>query len=187
MKKTIAMFSFLVIIIATTGGCDSGSKTPPPSNPSGGTAGTGPELPESLFLKTAPENAKNVGESLTSAKPGDLIVIRGVIGGSEDPFVSHRAIMTIADRKLKSCADMGDEDHCKTPWDYCCEPRDSLKANLATVQVVGADGKVVKTDLKGQGGLEGLRKVVIAGKVAQESSKDSLVINATGVFVEPKG
>ena len=87
---------------------------------------------------------------------------------------------------MKSCADKG-PDHCATPWDYCCEPKESLKVNIASVQVVDAGGKVMKADLKGQGGLDPLRRVVIEGKVASESSKESLVINATGVFVEPKG
>ena len=182
MTKSIATFVIFTLSIMGSG-CDSGSKTPPPSAPASGATAA---LPGTLFLKSAPANAKDVDELVASAKPGESVVIRGVIGGSEDPFVSHRAIMTIADRKLKSCADMGDKDHCKTPWDYCCEPRESLKVNLASVQVVGADGKVMKTDLKGQGGLDGLRRVVVEGKVAPESGKDSLVINATGVFVEPK-
>ena len=185
MKKHVANGLTLAVIVSLFHGCDSGNKTPPRA--SGGADGASAALPPALFLKSAPANAKDVGELLPAAKPGETVVIRGVIGGSEEPFVNHRAIMTIADRKLKSCADMGDKDHCKTPWDYCCEPRESLKVNLASVQVVGADGKVVKADLKGQGGLDPLRKVVIEGKVAPESTKDALVINATGVFVEPKG
>ena len=71
--------------------------------------------------------------------------------------------------------------------DLAGAPGDSLKVNLASVQVVGPDGKVMKTDLKGQGELNPSRRVVVEGKVAPESTKDSLVINATGVFVEPKG
>ncbi len=187
MIRNIATLALCAAGLWTANGCDSGSKSPPPRS-TGGTDGTSTAaLPAMLFLKSAPANPKDVGETLASAKPGDAVVVRGVIGGSEDPFVSHRAMMTIADRKLKSCADMGDKDHCKTPWDYCCEPRNSLKVNMASVQVVGADGKVVKTDLKGQGGLEPIRNVIIEGKVAPESTKDALVINATGVFVEPKG
>lgn len=181
MKKLVASVIIVTIGAWTAAGCDTGSKSPPPSGSSAATAA----LPATLFLKSAPANAREVGELTSSAKPGESVIVRGVIGGSEEPFVNHRAIMTIADRKLKTCADM-ECGTCKTPWDYCCEPRESLRANMASVQVVDADGRVMKADLKGQGGLDPMRKVVIEGKVAPESTKDALVINATGVFVEPK-
>lgn len=183
MICNIRLFAITLFTLAMYG-CDSGSKPPPGS--SGGSGSAGVSLPSGLFLKSAPANAKDVGEMVAAAKPGESIVIRGDIGGSEEPFVNQRAIMTIVDRKIKDCDEMGEKGHCKTPWDYCCEPRDSLRVNLASVQVVGADGKVMKTDLKGQGGLDPMRTVVIEGKVAAESTKDSLVINATGVFVEPR-
>lgn len=183
MRKSISLFAVTMISLAMFG-CDSNSKTPP--KPSNGAEGPSAALPATLFLKSAPANAKNVGESVAAAKPGDTVVVRGDIGGSGEPFVNQRAIMTIVDLELKDCDEMGEKGHCKTPWDYCCEPRESLRAHLASVQVVGADGKVMKTDLKGQGGLDPQRRVIVEGKVAAESTKDSLVINATGVFVEPK-
>ena len=183
MNKHIATSVILALGVWTAGGCDSGSKNATPGSPGAAAAA----LPSTLFLKSAPANPKDVCDVVESAKPGESVFVRGVIGGSVDPFVNHRAIMTIADRKMKSCEDMGGEDHCKTPWDYCCEPRDSLKVKLASVQIVGPDGKVLKSDLKGQGELNPSRRVVVEGKVAPESTKDSLVINATGVFVEPKG
>jgi len=183
LRTRLSLSLFAGVLVAA--GCDAGSKTP--AKPEAGNGGTTAELPASLFLKAAPANPKNVGELAGTAKPGDAVVVRGVIGGSVDPFISKRAIMTVADRRMKSCEDMGGLDHCKTPWDYCCEPRESLKVNLASVQVVDGEGHVLKADLKGQGGLDPSRKIVIEGKVAPESSKDSLVINATGVYVEPKG
>ena len=58
----------------------------------------------------------------------------GCIGGSKDPFVQGRAVFTIVDPTIINCKAMGDEEHCPTPWDYCCEPRENLKKNIATIE-----------------------------------------------------
>ena len=74
------------------------------------------------------------------AAKGQEVSITGRIGGSEDPFASDRAVFTVVDASLKSCADMDDPDHCATPWDYCCEDRQSLKMATATVEAARRGG-----------------------------------------------
>ncbi len=79
------------------------------------------------------------------------------------------------------------EDHCATPWDYCCEPHESLVASSATIQVVETDGRPLKADLKGLRGLDPLAEVYVVGTVAQRDEGGTFVVNASGVWIKPKG
>ena len=142
------------------------------------------ELPADLFLKESPTTATNVGELKKSAKEGDEVVLRGQVGGQEKDVINGtRAMFMIADMKLVSCNKMPG-DTCKTPWDFCCVPVNEKAANIAIVQVVDAKGKLVKASLKGANGLDNLSVVVIKGKVAKSDS-NNLIVNASGIYVEP--
>ena len=107
----------------------------------------------------------------------------GKVGGRKEPFVAGRALMTVVDLTQTSCKEM-EGDHCPTPWDYCCVPQSELAPNLATVQFVGADGKPLKADLASVNGLKPLSEVVIKGNVVRAADGQSLVINATGLYVK---
>ena len=173
----------MVVLVAAMGvvaGCDREKNTS-----TGGTSTPAPaataQLPEGVLLKEAPGGAKGIAEIKKSAKPGDEVVLVGKVGGRVDPISKDRALLTVMDTSVTSCDKMPG-DNCKTPWDYCCEDRDSLVANSATVQVVDAEGKPIKGGLEGVGGIKPLSEVVVKGKVQQADGK-VLVVNATGVFV----
>jgi hypothetical protein len=144
-------------------------------------AAPGVVLPASLFLAGAPADAKDIKDAKPTLKAGDKVVLAGRIGGSREPFVSGRAVFTLVDPRLKTCAD-DPADTCKTPWDYCCEAPEDLNANMATVQVVGAEGQPLKTGLDGVHGLKPLAKVTVVGTVAKADSKN-LLVRAEGIFV----
>jgi len=145
-------------------------------------ASTGP-LSE-LVLKAAPEGAKGIAEIRKSAKEGDQVTISGKVIGSKHPFVEGRAIMTLGDpTKITSC-DLIENDACPTPWDVCCDDHDVIKASILTVQVLDKDGKLVKADLKGLSGLKELSQLVVTGVVADGSTADNMLINATGIYVQ---
>lgn len=152
----------------------------------GGPADASTVLPAGLFLEAEPAGVVGVLDSKAAVKAGDRVVIRGKIGGSMDPFVGGRAVFTIMDTGVKGCDEMGD-DHCPTPWDYCCEPLESRTANAATIQIVGADGRPLKADLKGVHGLDPLAQVCVVGIVAQRDDAGTLVVNAESVYVKPRG
>lgn len=142
-------------------------------------------LPAGLFVDRAPDGARSVGA--VKADPtltGDVVIV-GRVGGRTVPFVPGAAMFVIADSKLLSC-DQRAMDGCTTPWDYCCEPRDSLLANTATIQVVGADGRPLEANLAGEAGLAPLHTVTIAGKVALRDDAGTLVINAERIHVGKK-
>ncbi len=145
-------------------------------------------IPASVFVTEKPKDAKELKDVKASAqkgdiKKGDTVTVQGRIGGRTAPFVPGRAIFILADGRLVACSERSG-DKCKTPWDFCCETPDSLKANTATVQIVGADGKPLKVTAEKSGGLATLSRLVVVGTVAEISKEGAFVINATKIYVE---
>jgi hypothetical protein len=164
--------------------CDGGSPATT-DKPVSEIASPAPAVPADLFLAQAPAEARGVGAVKADPQASGEVVVYGRIGGRVEPFVSGMAIFLLADTEMEACNEKGN-DHCATPWDYCCEPRESLLAKTATIQVVGNDGKPLRVDLSGRHGLDPLREIVVRGEIAQREG-DALVINATGIYVKPKG
>jgi len=139
-------------------------------------------LPAGLFVDQAPPGSRGVAEIKADAGATGEIVVHGRIGGRVRPFVDGAAVFLLADTGMKTCADLHG-DACKTPWDYCCEPRDSLAARTATVQIVDAEGQPLRIDLDGRHGMSPLAEVTVAGEVAHRDG-GSLVINARKIHVK---
>ncbi|MEY3141965.1 MAG: hypothetical protein RLY21_458 [Planctomycetota bacterium] len=142
-----------------------------------------PTIPRDVFVSEKPKDAKPVSAAKKSAKKGETVVIEAKIGGRAEPFVKNRAIFMVADRSLKSCDEIPG-DTCPKPWDYCCEPAESKKANMMTVQFVDKDGKPLKVGAQGVEGLEPLALVVFEGTVAEVDDKGNFVVHVTKMFVE---
>ncbi len=152
---------------------------PPASSP----PEAAPKIPDTVFVETEPADAKCVAEVKKSAKKGDTVVVKAKVGGRTEPFVKNRAIVVVADRCMKSC-DQIPGDTCTKPWDYCCEPPESLKANTMTVQFVHDDGKVIKSGAQGVHGLEPLALVVLEGTVVEKDDKGTFVVRVKRMYVE---
>ncbi len=159
-------------------GCEKKEATPPVPTTSGSAAN--PADTPRFMLLSRPDNVVDVAAAKGSAKVGDSIALRGKIGGRPSPMSEGVATFVMMDPAIPSCADNA-EDGCPTPWDYCCETPESIMNNSATVQVVGADGTALKTDLK-KAGLAPLDEVIVVGTVAEKSAEGVLVVKATGVF-----
>jgi hypothetical protein len=168
-----AALAFGVVAI---GGCDRDDRDV--KSASGG--GPTDPLPAGLIAATAPAGAKGVIEVKGSAKDGDDVVVRGVVGGREDPVAANQAILTLLDAGVTTCDKM--DDGCKTPWDACCEK--DLPAKIATVQVVGADGKPLKSDLSAAG-VKPMKQVVVAGKARVPADGKALIIEANQIHLVP--
>jgi hypothetical protein len=136
-------------------------------------------LPDSFLLKAAPADAKPVAEVRAKAKTGDQVVVTGLVGGSAEPFTSGAAAVTLVDPSVKPCT----EDHCPTPWDYCCEPVENLRKNMVTVEFRDK-GTLLKTSARGFHGMDHSKTVVVVGE-AKRDEADNVIVHATGVFVKP--
>ena len=179
MFKNALVFSFLALILAAAA-CE--SKPAPVASTGNGAPGAASVIPAGLFLASEPTATTHVKDAKPGAKVGDKVTLVGRIGGSEEPFVEGRAIFTIVDTRVKACGEGTAMDSCKTPWDYCCEPREDLTANMATVRVVGPDGQPLKAGLQDVRGLKLLARVAVVGIVAQ-AEDGNLVVNASGLYV----
>lgn len=142
-------------------------------------------IPSTLsVLTTRPADAIDVTVARTKSA-GTPVTIQGRIGGRANPFIAERSAFLLADLKAIAACDANPDDDCATPWDYCCEPTAKIAASTCLVQVVDADGKVATIPLKGVAGMAPGGTVVVTGMVSPQSTPESVVILAQGVYVEP--
>jgi hypothetical protein len=138
-----------------------------------------------VVLATTPTgNATSITAIRSTAKPGDEITVSGLIMGSTKPFVDGRAAFILGDPEVLTPCNKIPGDECETPWDVCCDSPEDKKRATATIQIVGTDGRVLKESIEGVGGLTNLAKVTVSGKVAEGSSADLLIVNASAVGVK---
>jgi len=175
--KAITTTAAAALILITTTACDKGKNNS--NNTSSNQSTTAASRPAWL-LDTEPANAIPVGELKATAQEGDAVVVLARIGGRMTPITVGSPVFTVVDLKLLHCGQLPD-DHCSTPWDYCCEPRESLAANTATVHIqTPAPG--APTPDPSTGGLSPLDEVVIVGTVGPRPNPTVLTINATSVY-----
>lgn len=168
-----ALLSAALLLVPGCGGGDSADNSP------GDTATA--QLPAGLILESAPEGATSILELKASASEGDEVVVHVVVGGKMEPHVAGRASAAIIDAGLDNpCT--GEDDHCQTPWDYCCTPQEEITANLATLQIVDENGRPLAIDLADQ--LPAMAVLTIRGVVGPRPDPQVLTINATGIYIE---
>lgn len=145
----------------------------------------GPSAEVAAILSAAPAGEpKAIHVIRATVKPGDEITLSGRIMGNGQPFVEGRAAFILGDPELLTPCNEIPGDPCETPWDCCCDTKEDKKQGIATIQIKGPDGRVLKGGLEGLGGLAKLATVTVSGKVAEGSSAESLVVNATAIQVK---
>ena len=136
-----------------------------------------------VFVSTAPVDAQNVSEVFADPKPGREVVVSGEVMGSMNPLVEGRAMMVLGDpTKITPCNRI-EGDSCPTPWDVCCDDPEVIKKSIATIQVLGEDGRPLKEGLESVNGLEKLSFVTVKGTIAEGSNPQNLLINAKAIHV----
>lgn len=117
---------------------------------------------------------------LRSLGDGASVVLRGDV--ADFARVEGKAVLTVFDHSLLSCDEMGEDDHCPTPWDFCCEDGDKITLGSTTVEF-REEGRLVSASLEGLHGLDYLSDVVVEGKLSIDEAGNTRVI-AAGIHVE---
>jgi hypothetical protein len=159
-------------------GCDDQNAQQTASTP----AAPAEALPAGLMAAQAPADPKAVADA-RKAGDGEEVVVRGRIAGQAEPFTEGRAQFQLVDMAVKACNENPD-DKCESPWDMCCEDKKTVAENSVTVQVAGADGRPLKSELKGVNGLKELSEVTVKGKVQKSPDGKAVTINATEMYVK---
>lgn len=180
MKKVKYLLILKLGLVAAMISCSEESKVA--DNASGGSSAT----LESVLLESPPANAIAISGMRKTANPGDEVTFSGTLIGSKSIFMENRAVMVMGDPEKITACNLIPGDGCETPWDVCCDDPDVIKASIVTVQVVDENGKPLKSGLKGLGGMEELSAVTVTGIVANSSSASNMLVNATGIYVQPK-
>lgn len=178
-KTTCLLIACSVLLVS----CDKKS-TPTAADVS--VSGPSPALAAVLAESPVGEAASIVAIRST-AKPGDEITVSGRIMGGKKPFVDGRAAFILGDPEVLTPCNEVPGDECETPWDACCDSPEDKKRATATIQIIGADGRVLKEPVEGVGGLKNLAPVTVTGKVAEGSSADLLIVNASAIGVAASG
>ncbi len=141
------------------------------------------DVPPVFVLQPIDGTPVPIPEARTQFKAGEKVILTGLIMGVPHPFVEGRAVFVLGDEGSLVPCDMKGDDHCPAPWDNCCDPGDVKAAGTVTVQVLGDDGKPLRTGLKGVNGLAELSRVTVAGTVAPNSSPEAFIINADAIHI----
>jgi hypothetical protein len=178
-KSTCLLFASAILLFS----CD--KKAAPPA---AGISVSEPSPALTAVLAASPSGeAASIAAIRTTAKPGDEITISGQIMGNSKPFVDGRAAFILGDPEVLTPCNEVPGDECETPWDVCCDSPEDKKRGTATIQIVDADGRVLKEPIEGIGGLQNLAKITVTGKVAEGSSADLLILNASAIGVASSG
>lgn len=185
--KLPAAMAGIIVAIALVAGCGKTSdKGGQAATSKSGQSTTAPSvatpLPDDFFLASAPAEASSLLEAKTWASVGDVVTFEARIGGRVEPFTEGAAVFLVADVAIPTCTELHG-DGCPSPWDYCCEPKENLMKNMATVQVVDDNGAPLKLNLKGTGGLEPMARIVVVGKVRQVEDA-VFVVDSSQIYVE---
>lgn len=167
MKK-LAHVSLLLSLLASAGCGGPANPTQPPAAPATNAAIA------KFVLATDPGEALGVVDAKL-AGPADKVIVEGRIANVVRGF----AVLTLMDKALPYCGETNPEDHCKTPWDYCCEKAKTRTANSMVVELHGPDGKPLATpaiaDLR-------LLDAIKATGTLRKDPDGNFVLVATGLF-----
>ena len=136
-----------------------------------------------LLLEEVPETVPGLLEAMEASDPGEEFVFTARVGGMKTPISDGYAGFVVADEILVFCDEMGDNGHCPTPWDACCEDSDKLIESRAFVQFVDDSGNLLEMDLKATAGIKENDTVVVKGRLSPDSAPRSTIIIASGLAV----
>lgn len=168
MRVLIGLLALVGLVVTGCGGNDAEEQA------------AAPEAEPTYLLTAEPADGVSVSAAKATAQEGDEVVVRARIGGRMAPISEESGVFTVMDLEIPHCG-QNKGDACPTPWDYCCETPETIKAHSATVQLIGADGTPIDHS-PADDGLAPLDEVVLVGTVGPRPTEDVLTVRATGVY-----
>ncbi|MGB3969266.1 MAG: hypothetical protein WBO45_21200 [Planctomycetota bacterium] len=166
MPKRISVLSLLALLAA----CGSGASDTQKPNGATAPAAPSPELTK-LVLASQPAGAVSVLEAKKLAT-ADACAVSGRIANIVPGF----AVLKLMDSSLPYCGEKNKEGNCKTPWDYCCESKDTQTSHSLLVEVRDANGKPIAGNV---GDLRLLDAITVAGRLTKDEHGNHVLL-ATG-------
>lgn len=134
---------------------------------------TGLETPPETYWSTAaPADPLGVTEGIARSADGDQVALRGTLAD----FVEGLAAFTLVEEALDHCDEMGEEDHCPTPWDFCCADPDALRVGTVTVELRDESGMPGPWAVRGFHGLDHLSELVVEGTLERDGNGNALLV-----------
>jgi hypothetical protein len=137
----------------------------------------------SLLLADPPASAPGLLEAIEHTPPGEPLLFAGRVGGLRDPLSPDFALFVVADESVHFCDEGGDDDHCATPWDACCEDPEKVARSRVVVQFVDPAGEPLAVDLGATYGLAANDQVVVRGRLAPDEGSGNRVVIAEGMAI----
>jgi len=143
---------------------------------------------EAPVAKMPPEAANNLARFRTAAEPAGAVDVAAaraqskqggskvVVVGRIANIVQGFAVFTLMDRSLPYCGEKNKDDTCSTPWDYCCEPKETRTAHSMVVELRDAAGKPIATPSLPD--LRLLDLVVVSGALQQDEHGNPVLVAA---------
>jgi hypothetical protein len=146
---------------------------------------TSVEVPPVFVEQITEETPVPIPLARNTKKPGDEVVLTGLIMGVLHPFVEGRAVFVLGDEATITPCDAMDKDpdHCATPWDACCDPKEIRANGTVTIQILNENDSPARFGLKGIKGLGELSRVTVAGTVAENSTSEAFIVNASAIHI----
>ena len=157
LTRSLPFLLTLPLVLAACGGGAGADPAPPVAT-----------LPERYLLQVTPGEVQDAGAVRAGVLDGASVAVRGVVGGSERPFVEGLAAFTLVDPALSAC--VGDGMGCATPWDYCCvDPRTIAEQSVTVEFREGAE--TLAASARGFHGLDHLATIVVQGVAERDADR----------------
>jgi hypothetical protein len=133
--------------------------------------------------ESRPESSMTLAMAIQEQKEDVTITVEGRIGGMREPITRGLGAFVLADEAIWFC-DEGEEDHCPTPWDACCEDPDKVRALTALVEFKDGEGYPLMIDLEKQLGLQANQTVAVTGVLSTDPNGNR-TITAQSIWIAP--
>lgn len=160
-------------------GCGKSDETP--ADPTASADGANPA--KEALLAERPAATVALATALKAGSEGVEVTVEGRVGGTLDPITEGFAAFVLADEAIWFC-DEGEEDHCPTPWDACCENPETVKALRVLVQFADEDGYPLRGDFLKELGLAPNQTVAVTGQLATDA-QGNRQLTARQVWIAP--